>query len=309
MPESVVNHQSPYTAQSLLDHIASATPTTAVCWKVTPHATSPLAASGFTLAATSYDRPLSGLPGHAGVTFKPKFAGIPTTIDTEAGHGSGGLSYDTVFHDDGITRDILAAGDLNRAKVEIFTANYKALAMGQLIEYTGFIGRTDEEGDLWRAEVRPLTSIAQAQVGRLTGARCDVKRLGDARCTVNLNAPSAGDGLAIKVTGTLSAVVAATRVRASALSQGTDYFELLKFTSGALAGREYEVREFDAVNKEFILRHAMHRLPSVGDAFTATRRCNRDPVDCRAKFANIINYRGHRFITNVEAINKIERAT
>jgi hypothetical protein len=76
-----------------------------------------------------------------------------------------------------------------------------------------------------------------------------------------------------------------------------------------LSGREYEVREYDPVNKEFILRDPMHMLPAVGNTFQATRRCNRDPADCVRIYANIINNRGYRFITNVEQINKIQRAS
>jgi hypothetical protein len=53
----------------------------------------------------------------------------------------------------------------------------------------------------------------------------------------------------------------------------------------------------------------MHLLPAVGNTFTATRRCNRDPADCIRIYANIINNRGYRFITNIEQINKIQRAS
>jgi hypothetical protein len=126
---------------------------------------------------------------------------------------------------------------------------------------------------------------------------------------VDLNAPAAGDGGPILVNGTLTQVVSVTRVRADALTQAGNYFELIKYTGGVLSGREYEVREYDPANKEFILRDPMHRLPAVGDAFTATRRCNRDPADCVGVYANIINNRGYRFITNIERINQVQRAT
>ena len=308
MPESIVNYQSPYTSTSLLDHVGTATPTTAVCWKLKPDPASPLYASGLEVRATSHDRKLV-LPGHGSAPFLPGVAGVPTTIDTESGHDSAGLQYETVFNSVGITRETLAAGDWVKARVEIYTVNVAALNMGQLVEFSGFLGRADEEGELWRAEARPLTAVAQAQVGRLTSARCTVRRLGDARCKVDLNSPAAGDGGPILVSGSLSMVVSVTRVRASALTMSGNYFELIKFTSGVLAGREYEVREYDPVNKEFILRDPMHRLAGVGDAFTATRRCNRDPADCRLIYANRINYRGYDGITNVEQINKIQRAS
>lgn len=308
MPETVINYVGPYTAQSLVDHIGTPTPTTAVCWKLKPDPASPLYASGLEVRATSHDRALV-LPGHGSASFLPGVAGFPSSVDTESGHESGGFQYQTIFSSAGITREALAAGDWVKARVSIYTVNVAALDMGQLVEFVGFLGRADEEGEMWRAEARPLTAVAQAQVGRLTSARCTVKRLGDARCKVNLNAPAAGDGGAILVNGTLTQVVSVTRVRASALTQTGNYFELIKFTSGPLSGREYEVREYDPANKEFILRDPMHLLPAVGNTFTATRRCNRDPADCVRIYANIINNRGYRFITNVEHINKIQRAS
>jgi uncharacterized phage protein (TIGR02218 family) len=308
MPEEVVNYQSPYTAASLIGHIGGATPTTAVCWKLRPDPVSPLYGSGLEVRATSHDRKLI-LPGHGSAPFLPGVAGLPTTIDTESGHASAGLQYQTIFTSTGITREALAAGDWTRARIDIYTVNVLSLDMGQLVEFSGFLGKADEEGAGWRAEARALTAVAQAQVGRLTAARCTVRRLGDARCKVNLNAPAAGDGGAILVSGTLTQVVSVTRVRASALTQTGNYFELIRLTSGDLSGREYEVREYDPTNKEFILRDPMRRLPAIGDAFTATRRCNRDPADCVGIYANIINNRGYRFITNIEKINQIQRAT
>lgn len=308
MPETVINYVGPYTAQSLLDHIGTPTPTTAVCWKLKPDPASPLYASGLEVRATSHDRQLV-LPGHGSASFLPGVAGLPTTIDTESGHESAGLQYATVFNSAGITRESLAAGDWVKARVSIYTVNVAALNMGQLVEFVGFLGKADEEGEMWTAEARPLTAVAQAQVGRLTSARCTVRRLGDARCKVNLNAPAVGDGGAILVDGTLTQVVSVTRVRASALTQTGNYFELIKFTSGPLSGREYEVREYDPTNKEFILRDPMHMLPAVGNTFQATRRCNRDPADCVRIYANITNNRGYRWTTNVEHINRIQRAS
>src|SRR5688572_11219790 len=143
MPESVINYQTPYTAQSLLDHIGTPTPTTAVCWRLRPDPASPLYASGLEVRATSHDRPLV-LPGHGSGLFLPGVAGIPSTIDTESGHESAGFQYETVFTSAGITRASLAAGDWVKARVEIYTVNVAVLNMGQLVEFVGFLGKADE---------------------------------------------------------------------------------------------------------------------------------------------------------------------
>ncbi|HEX7957379.1 MAG TPA: DUF2163 domain-containing protein [Pyrinomonadaceae bacterium] len=155
MPETVINFQSPYTAQSLIDHVGTATPTTAVCWLLKPDPASPLYASGIEVRATSHDRPLV-LPGHGSGSFLPGVAGFPSAIDTESGHDSAGLQYETVFSSAGITRESLTAGDWVRARVSIYTVNVAALGMGQLVEFVGFLGKADEEGgDVARGGATP----------------------------------------------------------------------------------------------------------------------------------------------------------
>lgn len=307
MPEVVINYQSPHTASSLTDYLAGRSLELAVCWKLTAAPTSPVA--GTVVAACSDTKDMT-LPGHPGVVFRSSRGGLPTAIDIEAGSESAGLQVESVFDDDEITEDAIRAGDWHGAKFEIFTVNRETLGMGQLVEFSGRIGKVEAEGPRFSAEARPLTACAQAQVGRLTTAGCArVKRLGDGFCKVNLDAPAAGDGGAIRVTGTVTSAAGATEFFDTSRTEGTDYFDLVKFTSGALDGREFEVfYTNDGGGKKFRLRRGAPRNIPVGSTYQATRKCNRTPEDCRAKFANIVNYRGYPHITNVEEVHRIDRA-
>lgn len=265
------------------------------------------------IGATSHTQDLT-LPGHAGVTFKSSGGGVPTTIDTEAGHESAGLQVESVFDDAAVTEQSVDAGDWAGAKFEIFTVVPKTLSMGQLVEFSGRLGRVETEGQGFRAEARPLTAVAQAQVGRLATAKCDVKNFADKfkenRCKLDPTVPAA-DGGAITVTGAVTAADKSTEFTDSARAEGANYFTFgeVRFTTGPLAGRRFEVREYDSTNKKFVLRRAAPVRIGVGWAYEAIRGCDRTSGTCEGTYANIINYRGEKFITNVEQINKIRRAS
>jgi uncharacterized phage protein (TIGR02218 family) len=266
------------------------------------------------IGATSHTQDLT-LPGHDGVIFKSSQGGVPSTVDAETGHKSAGLSVESVFDSAAaITREAVEAGDWARAKFEMYTVNLRALAMGQLVEFSGRLGRIETEGPAFTAEARPKTSVAEGQVGRLAVAKCDVRRFADAafdnRCKL-ARSGTAADGGAMVATGTVTAATDNTAFTDSSRSEADDYFTMgeVTFTTGPLAGRTFEVREYDGATKTFTLRRAASLRIGVGWEYEALRGCDRTAQTCSAKFNNILNYRGEPFITNIEKMNKIRRAT
>jgi uncharacterized phage protein (TIGR02218 family) len=264
------------------------------------------------IGATSHSQDLT-LPGHAGVTFKSSRGGVPTEVDAEAGHESAGLQVESVFDDEAITKEALEEGEWSGAKFEVYTVNLKALGMGQLIEFAGRVGRTQTEGPTFNAEARPLTFVGQSQIGRLVVATCDVRHFADKyledRCKLD-PAATLLDGGAITKTGAVTAAADGSEFVDSSRTEGADYFTNgeLTFTSGPLSGRTYEVREYDATSKKFVFRRAAPVRIGVGWAYSAKRGCPRTKEFCSTVAGNIINHRGDPFITNVEKINKINRA-
>src|SRR5947209_7000325 len=181
MPHVIQNYQSPYVEASLHTFIQNDGSTLCTCWKLTPAANSILTNA---IGATSHTRDLV-IPGHA-ITFR-RIGGIePTAVDTEAGSESAGLTFEAIFDDEAITKVQVGAGDWDGAKLEIFTINYAALKMGQLVEFSGRIGGFTEEGQAFSADARHLTTIARLKVGRRASANCDVRRFGDSRCQKDL---------------------------------------------------------------------------------------------------------------------------
>lgn len=299
MPKVIVNYESPYTEASLHTFLADPV-TSCTCWKLTPH---PDSIINDPIAATSHTRDLT-LPGHGAVVFR-NIGGIdPTAVDTEAGQESAGMNFQAIFDDDAITPVQLECGDWDGAQLAVYTVNYKALKMGQLIEFSGPIGGFVEEGIIFEAAARPLTALARLKVGRRASANCDVRVYGDARCKKDLTSQTHA-GSVVTTGGSPHTF------RASALPAAlvfTMLNGLVQFTSGLNNGRRGIVRSWNNSNGEIVLQRAMPHLVSSADTFTAIEGCDRTAAACTAR-DNIENYRGFPFITNIGKMTSIIRAT
>jgi uncharacterized phage protein (TIGR02218 family) len=298
MPHVARHYSAPYTANSWRDYLAEGLLEIATCWKLTPRAASPVAAS---IGATNHTRDLV-LSGHPGVVFRASGGLLPSAIDTETGQESAGLNLTAVFDDELLTEEALAAGDWHGALLEIFWVRYTDLRLGELVHFAGLLGDVKILGQLADAAARPLTAAARLRVGRTTSARCDVKSFGDERCKFNL-APLTRSGTVTSVTGGSREVF-----RASALAVTYTYADgRVLWLTGDNAGRASNVKAWEAGVKEITLHQALPRPIQAGDTFTAIEGCARTPAACTER-NNIVNFRGFPFITNVERVQQIIRA-
>jgi uncharacterized phage protein (TIGR02218 family) len=299
MPKTPINYQSPYDATSLITFNQDPV-STGYAWKLTPAATSVLTNA---IAATSHTKDLT-LPGHGATVFRSA-GGLNqvSAVDTESGQESAGLEFEAVFDDAAITAAQVHAGDWDNAKLEIFSFNYKVPNMGQLIEFSGRIGTITEEGPVFKAEARHLTSIARIKIGRLASANCDVKVFGDARCKKDLTALTRTNQNVTSVPDTQNTF------RASALASPTIAYTngKITFTAGLNTGRSFDIKSFDNATKEIVLHLDTPFAIAISDKFTIIEGCDRTLAQC-IQFANVINFRGVPYIKNVEELNRIERA-
>jgi uncharacterized phage protein (TIGR02218 family) len=74
--------------------------------------------------------------------------------------------------------------------------------------------------------------------------------------------------------------------------KGNDYyrFGIVRWTSGQNVGREFVVKAY--TSGQFTLAFAAPFAVAVGDAFVATRGCDRQFSTCRDVFNNVKNFRG-----------------
>lgn len=199
--------------------------------------------------------------------------------------------------DDGLDIDISVAdiesGVLANAAVTLFLVNYQDPDTYQDIRQRGYLGEISRTAEgVYRTEIRGLTQRLQQAIGATYGERCDVKRFGDARCSLNVEA--------LAITGEITAVTSRRRFDTAldlgVLTPAAGYFETgeISFTTGANAGFLKQVK-FDSVGAvmgHFNLWDQLPNDPQVGDAFTVKPGCDRTYARCTF-WENTLNFRGH----------------
>lgn len=298
MAETPINYQSPYDATSLITFLQDPV-TTAYAWKLTPAAGSVLTNA---IGATSHTKDLT-LPGHS-ITFRTNGGIIPAAIDSEAGQEGAGAEFLSIFDDTVLTKNAINAGDWNGAKLEIFLVDYRVPNKGQLIEFAGRLGTVREEGQGFRAEARQLTTIARLKIGRLVTAHCSrVKVFGDSFCKKDLAALTRTARVVTSVSD------AQNTFRASALPTPTVAYAngRVTFTTGLNTGRTFQIKSYDNTTKEIVFHLDTPFAIAVNDQFTIIEGCDRTMTQC-VQYGNGINHGGFAYLTNIEEMNRVDRA-
>jgi uncharacterized phage protein (TIGR02218 family) len=243
------------------------------------------------------------------VVFKSTNGIIPTAVDQETGQASGGLEVEAGFDDDAITPASIARGDWDSADFEMFLLNFKQPTMGELIQFSGKIGEITREGRRFRAEGRPLTHVGQTRIGYLYTKRCQAKFLGDPDCTVDLDAPAAGDGGQITFTGTVGAGSTNEYFFAPTVGEPDKYFAGGRVTFGGTINTTIEIAEWDSATHKAVLQLPLFAIIPEGTPYTMRRGCDFSHGMCISVYANIINIVRATPYVPMEKALRIKRAS
>jgi uncharacterized phage protein (TIGR02218 family) len=164
----------------------------------------------------------------------------------------------------------------------------------------GAIGQIRRGRLAFVAEVRSLAHVLGQTVGRTFQGSCDAA-LADARCRVDLEDP------AYRGHGTITAVVGDRGFTAAGLDGfASTWFALgtVEWTSGANVGRRMEVADHSVsgATVTIMMLEAPVRPRAVGDTFVIRAGCDKRIETCRAKFANVLNFRGFPHIPGKDAV-------
>lgn len=258
---------------TLAAHRAAGTTTLAHCWKITR-------TDGQVFGFTSCDLDLT----FAGQLYLAATGFTPSAMQQSADLSVPNLEVTGMLDSASITEADLLAGRWDGAAVEIFEVNYRDLTMGRMILRTGKLGNVSAGRIAFHAELRGLTQQLQQPVGSVYAAACDAT-LGDARCGVNLPA--------LQVAGAVTSVTDRRTFGDTSMTQVSDYFGagVITWVTGANAGLKMEVRDFSAGG--FVLVLPMPYDIAIGDTYTVVPGCRkRRTEDCKAKFNNVVNFRG-----------------
>ncbi len=269
-------------------HLDAGTTTLSWCWRITR-------ADGAVFGFTDHDRTLdfggTMFEPESGLTASEVRAGSDLAVDAQDAQG--------VLTSDRITETDILDGRWDNAEVELWRVNWADTSQRVLMR-RGAIGQIRRGRLAFVAEMRSQAHVLGQTVGRMFQATCDAT-LGDARCRVNLDAPS------FKGTGSVIDILRDRAFTASGLggfAAGWFAFGTVTWTSGVNAGRRAEVLSHDLVDGIAILTLLEAPVrPIVGsDAFVIRAGCDKRIATCHAKFANVANFRGFPHIPGQDAV-------
>lgn len=181
-----------------------------------------------------------------------------------------------------------------RARVEMNVVNYLDLTMGPAVRKIGLIGAVTVK-DWWaEPDFRSLSQLLDQTVATYCTELCNVVRLGDSRCGVNLSGNTVDTGLPITSTATVTAVTDRQQFTVTNNQIATipsDFFKRghVIWSSGNNNGDDYEV--MTNVGGFVVLLLPTGAPILVGDTLTMQAGCDRTIATCRQRFNNAVRNR------------------
>lgn len=248
------------------------------------------------LTAYPYDLTMSN-----GAVYRTDYGYEPTAFTASSAFSPSAMDLEGIVAFGGVTRDALASGVFDNARVYIFKCNFLAPVEDYEEIAAGFFGKTTLQDDAYRIEGISLVDALNQSVGKVYQAACS-RTFGDTGCTKSL--------AALTVTGTLTAVTSGSIFRDAARSEAADWFGAgtIQFTSGNNAGlKPLEIRSY-AANGTITLFEPAYYTPAIGDAYSLIPGCRKREADCRDKYANIVNFFGFTRIPTTSTYTKVGAA-
>lgn len=235
--------------------------------------------NGTTVRLTAYPHDLT--MSNAAI-YKTDYGYEPTAFSASSGFSPSAMDLEGIAAIGGVTRDALASGVFDNARVYIFKTSFLAPVEDYEEVDAGFFGKTTLMDDAYRIEGMGLVDALNQAFGSAYQASC-------------IHSPwDSGCGLSpALVTGTLTAVTSSFIVHDAARVEAADHFTAgwIRFTSGNNAGlKALEIKSY-ASDGTFETFDPFYYPPQVGDAYEARKGCRRREADCQAN-GNIINFLG-----------------
>nr|WP_280953466.1 DUF2163 domain-containing protein [Phyllobacterium phragmitis] len=236
---------------------------------------------GSVLGFTDHDRRLLV----SGVTCEPQTGMTGSEASTALG-----LSVDSAEIEGALSSLAIDQADIERglyddATVETYLVNWSS-PQDHVLLRRSIIGKITYADGKFTAELKSSAANLDKIHGRRVMRNCDAE-LGDRRCGVNTGDPRYFAEAVVVATGD-----------AAFLASGLEGFQShwfdngrLTWTGGANAGKVAIVVSH-APAGHIVLRDIPADPVAVGDTFCVVAGCDKSFAQCRAKFANTVNFRG-----------------
>ena len=238
---------------------------------------------GVTLGFTDHDAEVS----FDGMTFEPDSGFERTALERSLGLSVDNMEAAGALRSDAITEADLSQGLYDGAKIKQWLVDWSNVAARDLM-FAGLIGEVRRGKLGFEVEVVGLSDVLNQAQGRVFLRSCDAS-LGDARCKAVLTGNQLGAGTVTELRGERSFVVSGIWQEEGWFSLGT-----LGWTGGDNAGSSAAVHSHGIRQWQHVITlWSPPKAPiQVGDSFDIAAGCDKSAATCRAKFANILNFRG-----------------
>ena len=261
----------------LQSHLNTGTTTICTCWIVKRR-------NGEKSGYTDHDNDLQieGVLCQASSGFKATEAAQLSGLSVDNQEIEGAIVADTLSDDD------LRTGRLDNAEVEIWQVNWQAPKQRHHLR-TAILGEVSRHDNVFRAELRGLTSVLDRRLGRVFKRSCDAI-VGDGRCKIDLSRSE------YRLESTVSEVINQEQIYVEQVENyPLDWFAggNLTWTSGANAGLTNQISNTPTGNPgQLLLWETPAFEVEPGDALSITVGCNKAFSTCKSKFGNELNFQG-----------------
>lgn len=198
-----------------------------------------------------------------------------------------------------INVDDIEGGLLDAAPVHVLVCDWRHPDHGYYVVKRGFLGAISRDSDFkYTTEVRGMTQLLSQIVVQTFSERCNVVRLGDAKCKFAVASAT--------FTGTVTAVASRKSFTVSIAGSPAYHFAggTITFTGGLNASFFREVKGDPLVNAGVVtLWEDLPAAVAPGDTFSIEAGCDRTLPTCRDVFHNVLNMRAYGvFIPGILAI-------
>ena len=282
----------------MITHIAQRATTLAMIWLVTR-------TDGEVFGFAAHDVDIT----YDGVTYVASQGFSPSALESGAGLAVGNAELGAVFSASYVTEGDLRAGVWDHADVRIRLINWADTTQGVLKMLRGWLGEVRFDGFTFTVELRGLQDLLNRSTGDIVTPGCNAV-LGDARCGVELSDyTTTGEVTAVTDNRVFDTDLSGATVQITPDTTGApplDYFQagLLTWITGNNAGRQMEVRT-SAADGQIDLQLPMEGTVQAGDTFTIIAGCLKSKAICKAKFGNVVNFRGFPEVPGVDQILRI----
>ena len=174
-----------------------------------------------------------------------------------------------------ITKEELRARLYSNAKITVRVIDWRYPYAGEFRTDIYNVESVKYTGEVWEASVLGLSGILRRKVGKVLNRDCNVERIGDARCGVDIESH--------RVSGEITAIDESDRVFQTDLTGADGLYEPgeITWTSGDNAGLISETKTNQSTNGVVELQVRTPFPASVGDGFTIIPDCRRVSEDCK----------------------------